>query len=620
MLAIYCRTSSEKSIETSTISQQRTIGLKFAEQHNFELTLYEDEGISGYTISDDDLDPFNNRPDFTKLINDIKTKKIDKVWVWEISRLSRNEYASAFIFNVFAKYNIKLYINQEEYDLTNPQNKLNRVILGAIAEYERHLIVNRTTRGSREQFAKGRKINPKLFCYENSGRDKDGYVIWKPVESEIETYYHILKRYKEGASLRKIVIEVSEMNNIPVKHFGSYAVRMGNVLRKYQYTGYQLNEEGNEIFKKFRKNQINTIQVLKDKKYWIKSIPYPMELISIEEWVDITERLQIAGSKLNFSRKERTLKASRDIGTGIINCGDCNARFYYKEQNIKNRNGKTWRYFSYFHQQFFNNRACHQKPKSFSVEHLNEIFKIFYFFFFAVFDNTNELMAETQKNIKFKQKKVKENIVKNEKLLSKASIQLERFETAVESTEDIDEIKTLSKLISKSNDKIEELNNIILNNKIEFEKLSEMFSKNLLEITFYEVTDKINNWFYKMNIEEQRSELIKVIQGCFVYNNFIIIDTGRIVFLFDINDHHVFNMELLKKLNEGIIYKEYFIENKGKSLAKMFNDKRIPNINLNRDEEIRMRVFQYLIKTYNIVYDISDKTNLISFVPLRGIL
>jgi site-specific DNA recombinase len=156
MLGIYCRTSSEKAGETSTISQQRTIGLKFAEQNKLELSLYEDEGKSGYTISDDDLDPFNNRPDFTRLINDIKAKKIDKVWVWEISRLSRNEYASAFIFNVFAKYNIKLFINQEEYDLTNPQNKLNRVILGAIAEYERHLIVNRTTRGAKEQFAKGK--------------------------------------------------------------------------------------------------------------------------------------------------------------------------------------------------------------------------------------------------------------------------------------------------------------------------------------------------------------------------------------------------------------------------------------------------------------------------------
>jgi DNA invertase Pin-like site-specific DNA recombinase len=88
-------------IENSTIIQQRTAGIKFAREHKFEYELYEDEGKSGYKISDDDQDPFNNRPSFVNLINDIKGKKIDKVWVWEHSRLSRNQYASAFIFNIF---------------------------------------------------------------------------------------------------------------------------------------------------------------------------------------------------------------------------------------------------------------------------------------------------------------------------------------------------------------------------------------------------------------------------------------------------------------------------------------------------------------------------------------
>ena len=57
MLGIYCRTSKERDIETSTISQQKTIGLKFAEKHNLEYKIYQDEGKSGYKISDDDQDP-----------------------------------------------------------------------------------------------------------------------------------------------------------------------------------------------------------------------------------------------------------------------------------------------------------------------------------------------------------------------------------------------------------------------------------------------------------------------------------------------------------------------------------------------------------------------------------
>jgi DNA invertase Pin-like site-specific DNA recombinase len=79
MLGIYCRTSILQDTETSTISQQRTAGIKFAEENKFEYDLYEDEGKSGFKISDDDQDPFNNRPAFTNLINDIKNKKVNKV-------------------------------------------------------------------------------------------------------------------------------------------------------------------------------------------------------------------------------------------------------------------------------------------------------------------------------------------------------------------------------------------------------------------------------------------------------------------------------------------------------------------------------------------------------------
>jgi DNA invertase Pin-like site-specific DNA recombinase len=108
-------------------------GIKFAEGRKFEYEIYEDEGISGFNISDDDQDPFNNRPAFTNLINDIKKKKIDKVWVWEHSRLSRNKYASTFIFNVFEKFKITLLENNKEFKLDNPDITFQMSILDDVA-------------------------------------------------------------------------------------------------------------------------------------------------------------------------------------------------------------------------------------------------------------------------------------------------------------------------------------------------------------------------------------------------------------------------------------------------------------------------------------------------------
>jgi hypothetical protein len=172
------------------------------------------------------------------------------------------------------------------------------------------LIVGRTSRGQRKQFDEGRKVHQKLYCYEKAGKDNKGFTIWKPVESEIETYNYILKRYKDGASLRKIMFEVYGMNKPEKYQFASYAAKLGTILRKHQYTGYQLTFEGLELYKQFRKYKIDSIQILKDKKYWIKSVPYPIELISINEWVDIAERLNIRGQKMILTAKGKVLRAS----------------------------------------------------------------------------------------------------------------------------------------------------------------------------------------------------------------------------------------------------------------------------------------------------------------------
>jgi hypothetical protein len=156
--------------------------------------------------------------------------------------------------------------------------------------------------------------------------------------------------------------------------------------------------------------------------------------------------------------------------------------------------------------------------------------------------------------------------------------------------------------------------------KIDYELENEKFNQAELEMTYYDVKEQINNWFFNMNIEEQRSELVRTIHKCLIFNHHILIDTGTAVFLFDIDKHDVFDMALLENLNKDEVYKKNFVQMKGKRKARTYNEKLIHDVNLNRDKEIRMRVFQYLTETYNIIYDISEKDKLVSFVPLLGLL
>jgi DNA invertase Pin-like site-specific DNA recombinase/ribosomal protein L33 len=620
MLGIYCRTSKDAEYEKSTINQQVNLGIKFCEEKGItEYEIYKDEGISGFKISDDDKDPFNNRPDFTRLINDIKNKKINSVWVWEHSRLSRNQYASAFIFNIFEKHNITIYENKKKLDLNDPTLKLTRQMLDAIAEYERQLIIGRTKRGLHKSIDEGKKSHPNLYGYKKSGKDDTGHTVWTPVESQIENYKYILKRFMEGTGLKKICYEINDMNKVEKNKMINQTSKISRLLKGYQYTGYQLTMEGLSIYRQFRNNEIENIQILLNKKYWVKSKPYPLELISVKDWVKINEKLQIYSKKHTDAMKERTLRATSAIVSGILKCGNCGNRYYYRIQKTEVRkDGTLYSYPSYYHMSVYSKNYCGQKPKTIRSTDIDEIIKIFYFFSYMVFDDTNELQKESLRNIKQTLLKLKETVDNYEKETARIERLLLKYNRSLETTDDNDVIYVLSKNIKTNEDKLSELNVELSKMKIEYEKQNEKYGKTEREMTYYDVKERVLNWFKKLSVEDQRNELIKIVKTCNIYGHYILIDTGMVAFFFDINQHYVFDKKLLKMLDGDEIHKLYFVKLRNKKQVKMFNGKKIPDIDL-RDEEIKLTLFKYLKRNFDVLYDLKETRNFVSFVSLKGL-
>jgi hypothetical protein len=296
-------------------------------------------------------------------------------------------------------------------------------------------------------------------------------------------------------------------------------------------------------------------------------------------------------------------------------------RYYLRELKCETKKKGDVIYNTYYHNSVFAERKCGQRPKSFNSNRLNDIFKLFFFYFYLVFDNTNDLIKESQRNIKQKQLKLKEKIEKIEKEISVIDKRIMRFQNKLDnSTLEDDLLEILLRNIKSSEDKNKDLNIELSKIRIDYELQNEKFNKTLLEMTYYDVKERINNWFFKLNIEERRNELIKIIKSCKIFNHHIIIDTGKIVFLFDIKERYEFDMKLLENLNKDEIYKTHFIGLKNKREARRLNNRLIHNIDLNRDKEIKTRVFQYLIKTYDIIYNLNDKDKLISFISLSGIM
>jgi DNA invertase Pin-like site-specific DNA recombinase len=626
MLAIYCRTS--KDTKNLSIEQQKELGIKFALSKNFEYKIYDkDVGKSGYKIDDDDeMNPFANRPDFTSLINDVKEKIIDKVWVCERSRLSRNQYASAVIFNIFKKNKIELYENNTKINLNDPQLKFMSQVMDAVVELERDLIVNRTTRGLHKAINKGNRGYPKLFGYIKNGKDENGRTIWLPVESEINDLKYIYEQYLKGKSLRNIAYEFYNEINDHNKLL-RYATKMGRFLRHHEYTGYTLNMEGLDIFHQYLNFEIDNISVLLDiRKYWVKSIPYPIEIIAIEDWIKVIEKLRI-NKKIRKDNMEKSKRsAKKDLATGIITCSTCGSAFYSYLNHNKRPNGEYVYYNYYKHNIAINNKICLQKPKTIEVKKADEILKTFYFFYYIVFNKADKFIKETLEKMRHDIQTTENKIKIEEKDITKIRKQIENLYNLLYDVKDKETLSITAKGIAELEKELPERNDFLTKLKIEHEKLINKFTKTELENTYSNIKERTINFFKVMNTEDKRNELLRIIKKCVLFGKYLIIDTGDKIFLFDISINNTFNENLLDDLDKDKIYKDYFLNYpSSKSPERMLNGRPIININFNANKRLeeagipplRKLVQNYLNKNLNIKYDISTHTNLIYFIDLE---
>jgi DNA invertase Pin-like site-specific DNA recombinase len=549
MLGIYVRTSKDDT--ENSIGQQKKMGIAFAKNNNMEFEVYGDEGKSGYTIADDE-DLFKNRPGFTKLMRDIKEEKIDSVWVWEHSRLSRNQYGSAVIFREFEKRGVRVYVKDALYDLKDKNAKLMRGILDAMAEYEREMIVSRTTRGTHDRIDRGERSFGKLYGYRKVGVDAKGYQIVEKADSEIENIKYGYKRILEGATLRQLTLELYEGKSFDKTEALRVSRHWHKILCHFSYTGYELNTAGLAIRKKFDNFETDSLSELNDGKYYTRSAHYREKLVSVGKWIKAVERLRI---NRKIHRESGSRRASKDLGTGILTCSECGQKYYsYMHENRKGE--KTYRYNYYKHYMAMNRKIqdCHQK-KSVIGRNVNEILKIFYFFNSIMFDRTKERNEETLRLIKQERLEMKEEIKKCEKEITQYGKNIGKFNRALDETMEVETIKVLAKRISGDEEKKTKANERLVELQIALEKLNIKYAGTELENMYYNVKDRIGQFFKKMKVEEQRDELLRVIKKCEITEGRIIIDSGGDIFVFNTEDRYEFDEGLLKKLDDDKYFK-----------------------------------------------------------------
>jgi DNA invertase Pin-like site-specific DNA recombinase len=116
---------------------------------------YVDRGISGTK---------EKRPELDRLMADAHRRRFDAVIVWKFDRFARSVSHLLRALETFQALGIHLVSLSESLDTSTPAGKMVFTVLGAVAELERSLIVERVKAGLRNARAKGKKLGrPRVF-------------------------------------------------------------------------------------------------------------------------------------------------------------------------------------------------------------------------------------------------------------------------------------------------------------------------------------------------------------------------------------------------------------------------------------------------------------------------
>ena len=140
----------------STTNHGQDVGLQtgelrqFAEARGWQVFgEYLDEGISGAKDS---------RPELNRLMTDAHKRRFDVVCVWRFDRFARSVSHLLRALETFKALGIDFVSFSEQMDTSTPTGKMVFTVLGAVAELERSLIVERVRAGMRNARAKGKRI------------------------------------------------------------------------------------------------------------------------------------------------------------------------------------------------------------------------------------------------------------------------------------------------------------------------------------------------------------------------------------------------------------------------------------------------------------------------------
>jgi site-specific DNA recombinase len=313
--AIYARVSTETQEKQQTIKSQLAELRRYADAQGLTIAQeFVDDGYSGTVLE---------RPGLDALRDFVSAGGVETVLVLCPDRLSRKHLHLGILIEDFQKRGIKLdFVNQQVDD--SPEGQLLLQIQGAVSEYERTKILDRTRRGKKHKAQQGHIVGGvAAYGYDYIRPDKATPGRWEINETEAEVVREIYRLFtEEQISLRAIVRELDQ-RGIPTRtgrpRWGKsavYRVLSGEVYigKAYFFKTYPDVPDHHREYKPYRQT-LKTTKRLRDRSEWI-----PIEVpVIIDEATFAHAQKQLEDNKHFAARNVRRPYLLR----GLLRCAKC---------------------------------------------------------------------------------------------------------------------------------------------------------------------------------------------------------------------------------------------------------------------------------------------------------
>lgn len=322
---LYVRLSRDDGLEgdSYSISNQKTLLTKIAKEKGYSnIVIFCDDGISGVTM---------NRPDFNRMIEQIKLGKAAAVFVKDLSRLGRNYIeVGRLTEEFFPEHDIRLVAVSDNYDSFEGENEL-APIKNLFNEWYARDISKKRRISNKIKGSSGIPLGPPPYGYMKSPENPNFWIV--DLEAAV-VVRRIFSMAYEGTGVEVIAARLTEEKVLtPTEYAKAKGVRKASakknnnpyawskstvryILSLQEYCGDVINFKTYSVSYKNKKRHENSPENM-------------MVFKNVHEAIIDREVFERVRSLMERARNRPMRDGEHSMFSGILRCAECGRNLHY---------------------------------------------------------------------------------------------------------------------------------------------------------------------------------------------------------------------------------------------------------------------------------------------------